>query len=272
VDPISKGELDFDVAQKKIVSDYGRCYSITDGICDFRPYSGFYAKDAELWKEGQDEYEELDLNSRASAGEALYQKEIELVADVYENISLRGDVLDVGGHQGRLRAFLPPDSRYMVVDPYLDVFRGVSENKSLIKAYPCLTMPLNFVCGVAEHLPLRSVSFDTVHMRSVMDHFANPELAMLEAYRVLRKNGTVIVGLYVEGGRDGRVSLYESIKERVKKIASSIGVEKWKDHHVWHPTHKELISLIVSTGFEIDKIYWQKAYRDKVVYIQATKA
>lgn len=271
VDPIGKGVLTIDENASRISSDYGRSYSIADGVCDFRPCRGFLSKDSALWKEGQDEYEDWDQALAFAADEMVYRQELESVADVYENISLVGDVLDVGGHQGRLRAFLKPESKYMVVDPYMHAFRGVKDNAALLSAYPFLKTPVNFVCGVAEHLPLRSLSFDTVHMRSVVDHFANPELAMLEAYRVLRPNGVLIVGLYVEGGREGVIPFFEKAKDFGKNLAAMLGFERWKDHHVWHPTYDQLSSLIAGSGFRIEKTYWQRSFVDKVVYIKAIK-
>ena len=40
------------------------------------------------------------------------------------------------------------------------------------------------------------MSVDTVHMRSMLDHVQVPDLAILEAHRVLKKNGqlTQIIG------------------------------------------------------------------------------
>jgi ubiquinone/menaquinone biosynthesis C-methylase UbiE len=271
VDPVGKGVLSIEENTKSAVSDYGKTYSVVDGVYDFRPGGEFLTKDSSLWKDGQEDYEDWDQTLAVVADEHVYRQELESVADVYENVSLDGDVLDVGGHQGRLRAFLKPGSRYMIVDPYIHVFRGLEKNAGLLATYPFLKTPVNFVCGVAEHLPLKSLSFDTVHMRSVIDHFANPELAMWEAYRVLRSGGALVVGLYVEGGKDGIIPFSENLKNAVKNFAASLGFERWKDHHVWHPTYAQLCTLISNSGFEINQTYWQRSFVDKVVYIKAIK-
>ena len=41
-------------------------------------------------------------------------------------------------------------------------------------------------------------------MRSVLDHFHSPDLALFEAARVLKRNGKLVIGLYVDGGKSGR--------------------------------------------------------------------
>ena len=106
-----------------------------------------------------------------------------------------------GGHQGRLRAFLSPGQEYLSCDPFISVFDSIKKSKNLVKVYPFLLSPVNFICCHAEYLPFRSLAFDTVHMRSVIDHFLSPEIAMREAFRVMSHDGQLIVGLYVRGGR-----------------------------------------------------------------------
>ena len=70
----------------------------------------------------------------------------------------------------------------------------------MASAYPCLKEPLNFVAGVAERLPFQSKMFDYVHMRSVLDHLHDPYIAMKEAWRILKPEGKLLIGLSVTGG------------------------------------------------------------------------
>lgn len=106
--------------------------------------------------------------------------------------------------------------------------------------------PLNFIAANAEFQPFLSESFDWVHMRSMLDHVQIPDLALLEALRVLRAGGRVLIGLYVQGGKNGRQRhpLDRRLKEIFKMGISSIGINNWKDHHIWHPTYEELLKLI----------------------------
>ena len=57
----------------------------------------------------------------------------------------------------------------------------------------------------------------------------------------------------------------------LRNIFSSIGVKRFKDSHVWHPSYKELRLLIKESGFEIKNVVWQKGITNQICYIQAKK-
>lgn len=151
------------------------------------------------WQETQINYEHFsdDFGVRDSLQE--YLDEIDSVKEIYtQEFHICGSVLDVGGHQGRLRHFLDEDvALYVSIDPHIEVFRGMDRQPNLLKAYPCLSEPCNFLAAHGEYLPFKSGSFDWVHMRSVVDHFEDPYRAFLEAYRVARPGGKVLVGLAI---------------------------------------------------------------------------
>jgi ubiquinone/menaquinone biosynthesis C-methylase UbiE len=190
---------------------------------------------------------------------------------VYRALPIEGRCLDIGGHQGRLREFLEAKQEYVSIDPFLDIFDGLGSQTNLLDVYPSLRSPVNFICAFAEHLPLKNGSFDTAHMRSCIDHFYNPEAALLEAYRVLRQGGQLIVGLYVEGGRNGIPTLKERCKEGIRGVLGLV-TGRYKDHHIWHPTYAQLCGLIQGAGFLVETTYWQPAFNDRVCYIRARKS
>ncbi|MCH9054834.1 hypothetical protein L5220_02675 [Synechococcus sp. PCC 6716] len=95
---------------------------------------------------------------------------------------------------------------------------------------------------------------------------------MLEANRVLKKGGRVLVGLYVEGGRSGVATLKQRAKSWIKASLSFVGIQRWKDHHLWHPTYKELLKLITDNGFIVEDTYWQPYWNDMVCYVCAIKS
>ncbi len=270
VDPIGKEPLA--ISSNGAASNYGKAYPCVNGVLDLRPFRFLhFSADAQVWAHGQDEYEKWS-DDLAFTDATNYEAEREGVREVYVRFPIIGRCLDVGGHQGRLRAFLSPGQEYVILDPYLRVFRGIDKQPRLVEAYPFLKDPVNFICGMAEYLPFRSNSFDTVHMRSVLDHFQNPELALWEAYRVLRDKGQLIVGLYVEGGMNGRLNAKEYVKHVASHILPMLGINKFVDHHVWHPTFPDLCKLIESIGFEIDHVHWQSQWKDRVCYIRAIKS
>jgi len=271
VDPLSKEPLTINKERNFLISSYGRKYPIVDDIYDLRFLNNEITADQKLWKAGQYEYERWSASLASQDHKQDYFKEIESVREVYEDIPVEGRCLDVGGHQGRLRQFLTPEQDYIICDPYLNVFEDLDKQPNLLKAYPFLLEPANFVCCDAEFLPFCSSSFETVHMRSVIDHFLSPELALKESYRVLRNDGALIVGLLVHGGKLGKPDIKSLAKDFVKATLVATGIKRYKDHHVWHPTFKELCNLISACGFEIEKIHWQKGCNDTVCYLRGKK-
>jgi hypothetical protein len=99
----------------------------------------------------------------------------------------------------------------------------------------------------------------------------NPELALLEALRILRCEGQLVVGLYVEGGEEGKVRFKTRLKKHfgptLRAFLGQLG-----DRHIWHPTYKELRDLVQVCGFTLDHVHWQKGYDNTVCYIRAIKS
>lgn len=241
--------------------------SCNNAIIDLRVYLK-NSPGYNLWMDGQNEFEKIvkaggAIEENSVAG---YKDEIEYDRVVYEHFRLSGCVLDVGGGVGTLREFLEPEVNYLSVDPYLDCFSEIPDAK--IEAYACLKVNCNFVAGSAEFLPIISSSFDWVHMRSMLDHVQVPDLALIEARRVLKDDGRLLIGMLVEGGKSGRRSGREHIKEFARSFLS-LFLKRFKDHHVWHPTYSGLLKLLIDNDFEITRTFWQPKWRDKVVYLEA---
>jgi SAM-dependent methyltransferase len=269
VDPIAKSGLQWN--EDTLLSDYGKEHRFERGTLDLRPFRQKpMSQPSRVWKLGQIADEQWEKRVTQDL-DREYNNELAGVREVYEIMPLVGRCLDVGGHQRRLRAFLKPGQGYLIIAPFLDVFEGIEAQRGLLRTYPFLTEPVNFVGALAEHVPLSSRTFDTVHMRSVIDHFQSPELALREAYRVLRAGGQIIIGLWVEGGKSGRRTPLEFTKDAVKAVLPFVGLDRYADHHVWHPTYRELAALIEASGFEIDMVHWQSRWRDRVCYIRAVK-
>ena len=256
-DPITKQPVDADQ------------FSLEDGVIDARVFlkNTLGYKD---WKQGQIAYEAWESKPTGSKNALeTYLKEIKYDRPIYEHFTMTGKVLDVGGGVGTVRQFLEEDTKFVSVDPFVSVLKTITPER--IEAYTCLERPLNFLSAMAEFLPFTRESFDWVHMRSMLDHVQVPDLVMNEVHRVLVPGGRVLIGLMVEGGKTGKMSLKQHAKEIARTLLVAIGIERYKDHHVWHPTYGNLRKLIEDNGFEIEDVYWQPYWKDQVCYVKAKK-
>jgi SAM-dependent methyltransferase len=270
----------------------------TEGVYDFRLHKPPYCipQGEVLWQETQNNYENFndEFGGRDSLKE--YLDEIDSVKEIYtEEFLIGGRVLDVGGHQGRLRHFLGKNvDLYISIDPHLEVFRGLDQQPNLLKAYPCLSEPCNFLAANAEHLPFRSKSFDWVHMRSVVDHFSDPYRAFLEAYRVSKAGGKLLIGLaildrikdvvkettFFDSSTDDEKSTAQSNPSPLVRIYMKWKLGGWRglfqaargrifsipnrtneihDDHMFRFTLENLMDLMEKTGWPIVKQRWQKS-------------
>jgi len=235
---------------------------ISEGVIDARRFMkntvGF-----QHWDGGQSHYENWE---RATIED--YKKEREVDAPVYDHIKMSGRVLDVGRSIGAIREFLPKGTQFVSVDPFIGCTDHIPPAKKVV--YPCLAEHINFVASCAEFLPFIAQSFDWVHMRSMLDHVHSPDLALYEARRVLKRDGKLVIGLYVDGGKSGRRTFDRHLKEIVRPVLTTIGFKQFKDHHLFHPTFKNLQKIVIDNGFKIDDVYLQPEWQDTVCYVTAT--
>jgi len=224
------------------------------------------------WKKSQFEFEKWIKNDAEYkfSKKNNYLNEIRFIKPVYSYFKISGKILDVGGHIGTLREFINKDDYYVSIDPFIDCLSFVSPEK--FHAYKCLDNNFNFVYANAEQLPFKSRSFDYVHMRSVIDHFLDINLSLKEANRVLVKDGKILIGTFVLGGKNGKISLKNKLKEIIRKILLFLGFEKYRDHHMLHPTLEQLKLLVSNNGFIIKDIFWQPYWNNEVCYLLATKS
>lgn len=259
VDPISKQKI-----SKNGVfwsSSSGFMYNEHNGIPDLRIRFTQTEKD---WKKGQDFFEKwmkANYLSKGESDDSFYKNEILRDAPMYKQLVLDGRVLDVGGQMGHVRKFMNLNQEYCSIDPFITVPFLVKGCKNLFKNYP-YHIPLNFVGGFAEFLPFKDACFDTVNMRSCIDHFFSPEVALLEAYRVLRPGGKLIIGMTVE-----KSGVKDKLKNQLRNVLGLFN-NSFKDHHIWHPTYKGLIDLCSSKNFSLKKEIWQTS---SIIYTEFRK-
>jgi SAM-dependent methyltransferase len=246
-------------------------FVLTQGVLDARVFlknsMGF-----SVWDTGQSHFEDLEISKHyLRKSEGSFADEILRDVIVYKKIRLEEPILDVGGSCGLLREFLKPDTKYLVVDPFINALQKISHAR--IKAYKCLEQPLNFIAGVAEFLPIQTSSIKTVHMRSMLDHVQIVDLCLLEAKRVLMPGGKLIIGITIEGQPYGKQGMDFGPLHIIKKIAKTLlsvsGLKRYRDYHVWHPTYSNLLKVLADAGFVVTQTFWQPAWKGRVLYVEA---
>jgi len=210
------------------------------------------------WQVGQIEFEQWESSGEGRDRLLQYLNEIDYDSEIYRYYNLDGTILDCGGGICTTRNFIDSNTRIISLDPYVNVHMEVPALK--YEAYPCLKNPLNLIAGNAEFLPFLDNVFDWVQMRSMLDHVQVPDLAIIEARRVLKPNGSLLIGMFIEGGRPGSFNFKNKAKKIVKSLLSYTGVKAFKDYHVFHPTYSALNKLITDNGFEVVDEYWQPFY------------
>lgn len=212
--------------------------------------------------------------------------------DVYSEIKLDGKVLDVAGDIGTVvtQADLDPE-QYVSLDVMRIDFPAIERDHPNYARHYIRSRHCPMIQGSAEFLPVKDLYFDTVQMRGCIDHFTAPHVALMEAFRVLKPGGSVVVGVTLEGAYQmedwssvdpGQPSLARSVYkagvDHLKRYPRVFGVATrakgrlmgQHDHHMFHPTYDAVTELIKSSGFQIEKQVWQKAYHN-VLYVSARK-
>jgi len=239
--------------------------------CGFRYRNGDFRIGLDFdthWARSQRDYEAVPHGLLATRVAAEWRALIDETNEIYERIRLEDSVLDVGGAWGLLAQQAGLDrTTFVAVDPIRYRWRELSTSGAFAEAFSNCA----HVCRIqafAEFLPFDG-SFQWVHMRSCIDYFANPLLALREAFRILRPDGGLVVGVALEGAyRRGPLPSWPAIKRLVRRtpIVSSIA-ERLFDHHIFHSTYDALLQLLESGSFSVVKEVWQSQYFNVLYWV-----
>jgi len=114
----------------------------------------------------------------------MYPRETRsLLKEIIRSLEPGGLVLDLGAGTGILSDIAREerhDLRYVALDPAMGMLKNAPQH-------------IGKVLGKAEDLPFRRNSFGAVLIGDAIHHVNDPEWAIIEVKRVLRKNGTFFI-------------------------------------------------------------------------------
>lgn len=123
------------------------------------------------------------------------------------------------------------------------IFFGIDVYDKAIKFAKKRYPNIKFQVATAEKLPFKNGSFDLILCFETIEHIENPQIALEEMKRVLKKGGTAIVTMD-SGSILFRVVwwVWEKTKGRV-----------WQGAHLHPFHHKQLQKMIEQNGFRVRK-------------------
>ena len=144
-----------------------------------------------------------------------------------------GDLLDIGCGEGRLLKLLASRAHHAVgvdVDPDA---RRLARAELLLAGLPNCTLRQ----GEMASLPFPDGEFDTIILDDVLDASADTEKAMLEAYRLLRRGGRIVLLASV-----GEATVIE-LTTRFMTLAASTGLRLSKPRAIPEKTPDWLLAV-----------------------------
>jgi ubiquinone/menaquinone biosynthesis C-methylase UbiE len=155
----------------------------------------------------------------------------------------RGNLLDVACGPGVVTAALAPRAKSVVA---FDATQEMLE-KARVRCARARLVNVSFRQGNAEALPFGAAQFDGVVTRLAVHHFAEPQRAFDEMFRVLRPGGTAVI-VDIVASEDAREEVLQNAIERLRDPS-----------HVRMLPASELDACIAKAGFrELEPTTWDK--------------
>jgi ubiquinone/menaquinone biosynthesis C-methylase UbiE len=155
-----------------------------------------------------------------------------------------GNLLDVACGPGVVTAALAPRAKSVVA---FDATEQMLE-KARARCAKAGLLNVIFQQGNAEALPFGDARFDGVVTRLAVHHFADPQRALGEMFRVLRPGGTAVI-VDVVSSEDARESILQNAIERLRDPS-----------HVCMLSASELDACIARSGFQdLEHSTWDKS-------------
>jgi len=187
-----------------------------------------------------------EFGRQAHTFDAWAEKTDDHVADRFRSAlgeTGRGSLLDVACGPGVVTAAIAPRAASVVAFDATEAMLQKARGR-------CARLGLRnvlFSRGDAEHLPFDEAHFDGVVTRLAVHHFANPQRAFHEMFRVLRPGGIVVI-----------VDVVSSEQEEDSNLQNAI--ERLRDpSHVRMLRATELDTCVARAGFcDLAHVTWDK--------------
>jgi methionine biosynthesis protein MetW len=151
-------------------------------------------------------------------------------------------VLDVGCGDGSVSEFLEKNG-FDVTS--LDISQNAIEKAKYERGLK------KCIVGNAEQLPFSNETFDIVFLGDVIEHLFNPQKAIMEANRVLKKEGRIIVSF--PNMSYWKCRIYYLLYGMIRKTEGSQN-EPWEWEHIRFFNRKIMRALLRKCGFVVEKV------------------
>src|SRR5579883_3134432 len=150
----------------------------------------------------------------------------------------RGRLIDVACGPGVVTAALAPNARSVVAFDATEAMLAQTEAR-------CAKAGLNnveFRSGDAEALPFADAEFDGAVSRAAVHHFADPQRAFAEMFRVLRPGGIAVIADVISSENADESRLHNAIETAIWDMSREL--EEWLAI-VTDPARVEPVRIVV---------------------------
>lgn len=187
IDPVTRNPLIIvqskDGELKEIKNDYGRNYTLVNGVIDFEEQSNYADNFGDQWTR----FPQLQLDSfnGTKISEERFYKALK-----FESEELKGKlILDVGCGTGRFAEIALQAGAYVIGLDYSSAAYVASKNLEKYSNFKA-------VRGDIYNLPFKEKSFDIVYCLGVLQHTPNVEQAFKSLPSLVKQPGHLVVDYY----------------------------------------------------------------------------
>ncbi len=234
-------------------------YKIKDNIADFR--DEVILQEDKKWLRLNKKF--LNYHKSLTSYALLRNLPLTHYVGLQTNLAhVKGKVIvDVGAGTGQSQCSFfryPEKNTYFLIDPNIRLLHD-----QFIRVYPqLLETKINHILSHAEKLPFKDNSVDIVMSMASIDHFADYKAFIKEAYRILKKDGILLIYSHLDVPLSGRILkklktlklsvpvLFEILARKIFQISKRVSVD---DHTFHFHNSKPMEEEMKKAGFHISK-------------------